>query len=172
MSRRRATYVGVSWTESSSRLEVSVPDSIHFPSDECWIWLKDNRTVLLDPNPPPASCGAERRKLSRKRTAPGCRFVSLYFVKLDPPFFGMADTRYRVDGERLVVTIPAPEDRIPPRRRRLKNTATDTDTPAPAVLTVKVLVAWTEFGLDDDAVIDVPIEVAKALVSQYKEGRP
>lgn len=174
--------IRIAWNQSTDRLNITIPDKIHFESTEAWVWLRDQSTVVVSPDKPVHIPHAEKHGVGYDATRRERRVQ--HNASLTGGHFRSMPTTYKVEGKALYITIPAPEQRLPPVERKAKPIQTapiiaqavmpPAEQPKPSSnghgMRVKVLIAWTEFGLPDDAVLEIPIEAAKELAKSYGGG--
>lgn len=117
--RDMANKFGVAFTDSSRSLRVTIPNSMRFPHQTAWVWMKDRATICIQPHQPERNHGAAELTLFRSKTLPGCRSIVIPGPTRgigDP--FRMMSTSYRVDGLGFLVFLPSEEERLPPRKKR------------------------------------------------------
>lgn len=105
------------WAPSSNAMRISIPDAFHFPHAVVYLTLRDPYTVRLSPN---ASANSVRVPFMRDERTVGCRFVQVQPIKIAGSHFRIAPVLWRVDGDDLVLDIPAEEDRVPPKGSPIK----------------------------------------------------
>lgn len=138
----------IGWAPSSNAMRISIPDSFHFPHSVAYLTLRDPYTVRLSPN---ASANAVRAPFMRDERTAGCRFVQVQAIKIAGSHFRIAPVLWRVDGDDLVLDIPAEEDRIPPKRSQ--HAPEELSVPMPADLP-----AEPAFEVDETEIL-VPVTV-------------
>lgn len=107
----------IGYQESNDLLRVTIPDTINFPAQCPWVYMKDKNTVVLSGPRPPHITDTVQVQLGRNHNLPGCRQLNFGPVKAIGDYFGITPVRYCAIGEELHLTLPSYEERIPLQRR-------------------------------------------------------
>lgn len=110
--------IGIGYTESTNRVRITIPDKMKIASEGVWCWLYDQSTFALCVNRPLQASAAVWNQFYRKAQLDGCREISLDNIKHIGSYFTMQSTRFRWDGNVLMVSIPPEHERAPPRKHR------------------------------------------------------
>lgn len=181
-----AQFIRVAWTESNDRIQVDIPDKIRFPGDIAYMWMHDAHTIKLAHDRPSVknAPNAVAVRGTRKDITPGCRSFVLPGVKLKGRHFRIMPTSYEAIGDVLAIKVPDEENRLPPKRTsrfrgkaatpakkeepviEVKETTVESVKPQSS-LHVGAMIFWTEIGVPQDVVLQLPLEVAAELGKKY-----
>lgn len=128
-------HIRVGYHESNRHIVVSIPDKFSFPSEIAYVFMRDQRTLIISPDP---FKNAFTVNFHRNENLPGCRQLRIEGCKIPGRFFKITPCKYEVDGRAYVVTIPEDEKRPAPRAMHRPKTPV---APAPVMSSVAAVLS-------------------------------